>query len=180
VYRVNFTRQINGRSVNNGSCPFPLAQAAEDNIDQITSVARYMPTGANFKMANHVFRTSLTVVDRTFMDMFRFNLLEGDKSTIEDHQTVWINDELKEKYWPGQKNVVGKTLSMIDGDLTRDFKVGAVFSKPPRNTSFGAEAYINYKALANINEWDENNYRSWHRDRWKWSRSIGGSCHLSN
>ena len=158
VYRINFTRDIDGRSSKNGSCPLPLAKVASTNIKEIDLAVRYMPTMGNFKINNQIFRTSLTAVDPEFMEIFTFPLVQGSESSLKDSRTIWINEILRNKYWPEKDDIIGETLTYIDGSTMVDFQVGGVFVKPPNNTSFWAEAYINYESLFNIENRDLNDW----------------------
>ncbi|MDH3652108.1 MAG: ABC transporter permease, partial [Saprospiraceae bacterium] len=160
IHRVNFIRNMGGRSIQNGSCPFPLAEAAQQNIDQVDQTARFIYAGGNFKVDNHIFSSSLSAVDPEFMDMFTFDYLEGDGSSIRDNTTLLVDEILKEKYWPNKSKIVGETITYIDGDDQFEFKIGGVFKKPPSNSSFQAKAYIGYRSLNSIRQWDMNDWSS--------------------
>lgn len=158
VYRVNFIREINGRSIPNGSCPFPLAEAIAQNITQVTETARYYPAGGNYKVGDQVFRTWMAAVDPAFVQIFKFELLEGSRQSLQDNSVLWIDEDLKKKYWPSKAEVVGESITYILGEQRHEFKIGAVFKKPPGNSSFGSSAYMSYDVYTQINNWDQNDW----------------------
>ncbi len=158
VYRVNFIRNMGGKAIQNGSCPYPLAKAIEQNIPHIESVARYENVNGNFKVGDQIFRTRMAAVDPTFTEIFRFDLIEGNPSSFSQGRSMWISQELRRKYWPEHENVVGETLKYINGDEQYEFKVAAVFHEPPKNSSFQSQAFITYEALTTLRQWDQNNW----------------------
>ncbi len=158
VYRVNFIRTMGGRSIQNGSCPFPLAKAVLQNVPQVTQAARYTNAGGNFKVNNQLFSSWMSAVDPSFMEMFSYDFLEGNGASLADNRTVLLEETLKEKYFPGTESIVGETLLLINGDDRHEFKVGGVYAKQPDNSSFQAQAYISFDAQVQMNDWDENNW----------------------
>ena len=63
IYRIDFVRITNGRPINNGACPHPLAAIIKGSISGIDEVVRYSPTGGNFKIGEELFRTGVSAVD---------------------------------------------------------------------------------------------------------------------
>jgi len=158
VYRVNFIRTMGGQSIQNGSCPFPLAKAVQQNVPEVTAAARFTGAGGNFKVKNQLFSSYMSAVDPAFMEMFSFDFMEGSGASLTDNRTVLLEETLKEKYWPDVSNIIGETILLINGDARHEFTVGGVYAKQPDNSSFQAQAYISYDAQLQMNDWDENNW----------------------
>ena len=158
IYRIDFVRITNGRPINNGACPHPLAAIIKGSISGIDEVVRYSPTGGNFKIGEELFRTGVSAVDDNFFDVFTFPLLSGNKSAIKDKGKIFISKEIKEKYFP-ETEAVGQLITYINGTKRLEFIVGGVFDRMPLNSSFAFEdAFINYENLYDIVDWDENDW----------------------
>ena len=93
---VSYVRSVI-KTTHNGMCPLPLAEIAREQINQIKQTTRYMPAGGNFKVGDQIFRTWLAGVDPSFAEIFTVDFLQGTKSSLTDHRSVWINEELKQK-----------------------------------------------------------------------------------
>ena len=158
IYRVDFVRIINGRPINNGSCPQPLAEVIKGSISGIDEVVRYSPTGGNFKIGDELFRTGVSAVDDNFFDVFTFPLISGNKSALKDKGKMFISKEIKEKYFPDTE-AVGQLITYINGTKRLEFIIGGVFDRMPLNSSFAFEdAFINYENLYDIVDWEENDW----------------------
>jgi putative ABC transport system permease protein len=158
IYRVNFVRIANGEPTKNGSCPWPLGSAIRENIEPAQKVVRYYPVNGSFKFEDEVFTSWVAAVDPEFFEIFKVELLAGDRSLIRDKTTIFISTNLAEKYFPQSPNPVGEIITYINGEIRIEFKIGGVFKKPPQNTSFFSEAFINYANAIDITGWEENNW----------------------
>lgn len=158
VYRVNFIRITNGRPIKNGSCPLPLGAEVKTAISNVDKVVRYSPVGGNFRVKNEVFRTNVIAVDLDFFEVFNFPMVAGSAADLKDKQSIVISTELRKKYFPNNENPVGEALTYINSEKRQDFRIAGVFEKPPKNNSFGAEAYIPYDNLVDITSWKEDNW----------------------
>ncbi len=150
VYRVNFVRITNGRPIKNGHCPMPLGTQIQNSIPQVEAVIRYYPTGGDFKVRDEVFRTGLAAVDPVFFETFNFPMRVGSAASINDKNNILISTDLQEKYFPNNPNPVGESMIYLNGDKQLVFQVGGVFERPPQNTSFFMEAFIQYDHMRNF------------------------------
>ena len=159
VYRVNFIRITNGRPIKNGSCPMPLGDQIRNSIAEVEKVIRYFPMGGDFKVDNEVFRAGLTGVDPEFFEVFNFPMLTGNAASLQDRTAILISEELKDKYFPGQADPTGESLTYISGDKRIEYQVGGVFTKPPMNTSFSAQAYTHYENTLSLVELEPDDWQ---------------------
>ncbi len=158
VYRVNFVRITNGRPVKNGSCPLPLGAQIKTSFSNVDQVIRYNPVGGNFRINNEMFSTDVAAVDPEFFDSFKFPMIAGTAESIQDKQSIVISEKLKEKHFPDDGNIIGQTLTYINGDKRIEYKIGGVFAEPPKNNSFYSEAFIQYDNALDINTWNKDNW----------------------
>lgn len=74
------------------------------------------------------------VTDGQFFDVYRVPFVRGDPSTAlgDPHSLVLSETEAKTRF--GNENPIGKTLSVIAGDITTDYRVTGVFKDLPKNS----------------------------------------------
>ena len=118
-----------------------------------------------------MFSEEITYTDPSFLDLFNYELIEGNKSTfINDPLAVYITKDIARKYF-GEEKALGQTVYINyqekdeDADKTTTeqlaLKVAGVFGKIPKNNSFkikvlvGAHHYFKQKRI------DENNPDTW-------------------
>ena len=150
VYRINFIRTINNRSIKNGSCPLPLGEQINNTVAGLKQVARYYPVGGNIRIENEVFNVDVAAVDPEFLSFFTFLREEGNTSDFNDKRDIVISNELSEKLYPDNKNPIGEVLTYINGEKRIEFQLSGIFSKPPKNSSFYSDAFILYDNIEDI------------------------------
>ena len=158
AYRVNFVRITNGYPINNGSSPTPLGNQIRTSIPQVDQVVHYYPIGGNFRVNNDVFRTDVSAVDPNFFQVFNFPMVVGEAASLADKQSILISTEIQQKHFPDNSNPIGETLTYINDEIRIDFRVGGVFEKPPKNSSFGEDVFIQYDNALDFLGWDKDNW----------------------
>ncbi|MDH3245884.1 MAG: ABC transporter permease [Saprospiraceae bacterium] len=158
IYRVNFVRITNGRPIKNGSSPFPIREVVKNSVPQVERSTRYYPAGGNLKFNDVLFRTWIAGVDPEFFQMFSFDLISGNLTSISDRRTIVVSDELVVKHFPGLQDPIGQTITYINGDKRIDFQIGAIYKKPPLNSSFFADAFFHFENITDIDGYDLNDW----------------------
>ena len=130
--------------------PGQLGEEIRTSVPEVDKVIRYAPFRGDFKVGNELFRAFVGAVDPEFFEVFTFSMQEGSSLSIQDMRSIFINEELKEKYFPGQADVIGESLTFIYGERRIDFRIGGVFAKPPQNTSFSQQAYVHYDNVTDL------------------------------
>jgi putative ABC transport system permease protein len=112
------------------------------------------------------FHETVTIADETFLEIFDFKLLEGDKATaLRDPHSIIINEELAKRLFGTTDNIIGKTLDFQfqGGGL---FKITGLLRDHPKNSSFDFNSIISetsfhgsdfYKSMM-LNDWLSNNF----------------------
>lgn len=166
VYRVDTKRIYQNQVQLNGISPFPLGAAIDENIGQVQSILRFLPFGAKFKIEDEVFYENISFVDATFFDFFNFEVLSGNLKTLENKSSIFISNELADKYFPDD-DPIGKTLTQFYEGTPIDYLVSGVFKKKPLNSSFGgistiANIHNYFDFFSDDNEHDiENDWSQW-------------------
>lgn len=113
---------------------FPMLEAAQQDFPGIEGGTRILMGGINntviYKETS--FDEHIQMVDSSFLEVFSYELLKGDRSTaLDDPLSVVLTQEMAVKYF-GDEEPLGKAMN-IGGD---EHVVTGVFGKIPSNTSF--------------------------------------------
>ncbi len=162
VYRINFVRDFQGYSQHGGITPMPVSNLVIENLTQVDEVVRVLTWwGANIKLGDDFFPTPIGYVDSTFLDVFYFEMVYGDKSALADKNNILISEELALRYF-GRTDVIGEPLQQIhSGNQVKDFVIAGVFKDPISNSSFEFEAFSLYENNIELGGLDESSYRSY-------------------
>ncbi len=162
IYRVNTTREFQGESTTYGYVPMALGNAIRENIAEVDRVVRYSPSNANFRIKDELFSTGVQYVDPEFFDVFTFEFIDGDPSSIKEMGTILLSEKIARRYF-NDVNVAGQPLTQfLEGGKTKEYTVGGVFKDQPTNSSFGFElAFSNYQNQFTHDdlEYNENSWR---------------------
>ncbi len=151
IYRVNMSREYQGRTTDYGIVPLPLGEVVRQNVKDAERVTRYSSSYADIRIEDEVFASRLSYVDPDFFSMFTFSFIDGDASAISKKSNILISESLAIRLF-GSTNVVGKVVTHILGEgATREFEVAAVYYNPPTNSSFNDDAFALYD-----NYWDQD------------------------
>lgn len=89
----------------------------------------------------------LLFVDSTFLDVFTFEVLDGDRrGALNDPNSLVLRRSLAEKYFPDE-SPVGKTLRLTIGEEQRPVVITAVVDDPPPNSSIDFQMLLNVRQI---------------------------------
>jgi putative ABC transport system permease protein len=115
--------------------PFPLGPALKDNLQEVEMMVRRNNVGTQVKIGKELFSESLTIVGVDFLEMFDFELRQGEKTDIlRDQRAVLLTEEVAKRFF-GNDDAVGKTISIVIGDKFEEYSVKGVLENPPMNSS---------------------------------------------
>ncbi|MCK4855557.1 MAG: ABC transporter permease, partial [Bacteroidales bacterium] len=136
IYKVNFTREIQGRQQAYGASPIPVGNFIGENISGVEAVIRFTGTSSPLKLGLNNFSRSIGYADPGFMDLFTFPIVKGSAEAFKDRQNILIDETIASAYF-GEEDPIGKIISIFN-DQGEEFTytVGAVFEDLPLNTSF--------------------------------------------
>jgi putative ABC transport system permease protein len=82
---------------------------------------------------------SLTAVDSTFLDIFDFKLLAGDRATaLDEPSSVLLTRETAAKFFPSPESAVGSTITIVDDE----FKITGILENVPENSHLQFDGLI--------------------------------------
>ena len=110
----------------------PIARAMQSEIPEVKNAAILCAAGGLFKYEDRQFEEkAVYFADSTFLDMFSFPLIKGDRKTaLNSPNNIVITERAAKKYF-GKEDPMGKVLSRYS---TEKFTVTGVLADIPENS----------------------------------------------
>lgn len=125
-----------------GDAPLLLGPALKDKYPSIERMARVEYRSGNVRQGKNVFSESIMFVDPDFLQMFDFPIRFGNKSVLNQKESIVINDKIATKYF-GDEDPMGKTISIKHSNgQVKSYFVGAVLGHVPFDASFRPQILI--------------------------------------
>ncbi len=134
----------------------PLAPALKQNYSEVEASTRVEGVNSFLFTANNKSFTNIngSFVDPSFLNMFSFPLIEGDKKQqLNNVYSITITQTLAKKLF-GDEDAIGKTIKI---DSTDNFTVTGILKDLPSNTRFDFEYLL---------PWDYFKKIGWNNDNW--------------
>lgn len=132
--------------------PFPLGPALKDNLPEVEMMVRRNNIGTQVRVGDKLFSESAMIAGADLLEMFDFELAQGEKTDIlRDQSAVLLTEEFAKRFF-GSEEAVGKTISLQLGERFEDFTVKGILEDPPMNSSIRFGMVIsdfNYPRLYN-------------------------------
>ena len=132
--------------------PFPLGPALKEHLPEVEMMVRRNNIGTQVKVDDKLFSESAMIAGVDLLEMFDFELVEGEKTDIlKDQSAVLLTEEYAKRFF-GTEDALGKTIALQLGDKFEDFSVKGILKNPPINSSiqFGMVlSDLNYPKLYN-------------------------------
>lgn len=136
IYQVTNLIQSDDRLEDWGDSPLMLAPALKEEFSFIENAVRIEYSSGDVRKDEMVFNESIWFVDKEFLSMFDFPLLEGDARALYDKSKITLTKEIATKYF-GNENPIGKQLSIkFSNGIKEEFTVGAVIERPDASSMF--------------------------------------------
>ncbi|TAL51068.1 MAG: ABC transporter permease, partial [Chitinophagaceae bacterium] len=168
IFQVILNGNMNGQEFWAGNTPPPVGAALTGNIPEIESYTRfYKPNDIvvryeeNSGTEKFFTEKNVLAVDSDFLQVFDFNIIEGDAATaLMKPGSVVITEDMAKKYF-GTEKAIGKTVLMTQAK--RPFAVTAVIKNIPSQSS------IQFDFLAPVADFPVVKQFSW---SWVWQQMV--------
>jgi len=160
IYRVEEDQFYSGERYHVTVTPFPSGPVWKEKIPEIAEQTRIYPWMPRmlFRHGDKVFfESSLIAADSSFLEMFTYPLLSGEKSTaLNSPHSILLTEKLARKYF-GETNPIGETLTL---ENKYEFMVTGILIELPKNSMFTFEGVLPFSFLKEIgatdNSWGSN------------------------
>lgn len=151
IYRVNSLHSFQNQITETAYVPLPLSSLIRQNVVDATNVTRYTPSDAVLRIDKELFNPRISYVDRSFTDLFTFDLIEGDINSLKDKRKLLIS-EIQAKAFFGNESAIGKPITQILSDnILIEYTIGGVFKQHRANSSFNDDIYASYENYLDFN-----------------------------
>ncbi len=160
IFRMKRYEKIDGEFRDSYSTPAITAPTVKAEFPEIEKVTRMIAGGAQAYITdeNTEFQTFLMVSD-SFLDIFDFELIQGDKaSVLADKFSAVLTEEASKKYF-GEENPIGKSIRLKMGDDFQNYQVTGLLKSIPSNSSIDFEILLSEENLSYF--YDESGLSSW-------------------
>ena len=164
IYQVNLYGNLDGTDFQTGNTPPTVGPALKNSFPEIESFVRiHKPGELVIRTVDDIHTTkffsekNILGVDSNFLDVFRYEMIDGNPSTcLNNPNTVVITEKTAKKYF-GSNDPLGKVL-LFDNDR-RPFTVTGIVENPPEQVTWS------FDMLASISSFPAVKQFSW---SWIW------------
>ncbi len=161
IYKVIFTREIQGRQQRYGATPIPVASMIGENISGVEQVMRFTGSYSPLKVGLNNFSKRIGYADPGFLELFTFPLIKGPAEAFSNRQNILISERIASIYF-GEEDPLGKIMSIFnDSGEEFTYTVGAVFENIPLNSSFSFEVLTRIENYIDMWDVSEADWETW-------------------
>jgi len=159
IYRLGQDDYYSGQAYRIGVTPYLLAPTLKEELPEVEDYTRFVYTPS--MLLKHedklFFEEGLRAVDPSFLNMFNYPLLAGDKSTaLSAPYSIIVTEEMALKYF-GSLDVLGQSI-VINGKYS--FNITGIMENLPVNTSIEFDFLVPLEATKIFGyyreDWDFN------------------------
>ncbi|MDE3213567.1 MAG: ABC transporter permease, partial [Bacteroidota bacterium] len=183
LYRVVNDRYQNGKLVQHGVITYSaIGKAMQDDFPEVINHTRVEPypdaiiTCDNKEMGD----LKLLAVDNSFLSMFSYPIIAGDKTTaLKNPDCVILTESLARKSFDVKDNdfgsLVGKTIVIARDSLP--YKITAIMKDVPENSSLNFDLLASYNSLysGGNGRWTQADYDFKDSDFWQFVQLQHGT-----
>lgn len=159
LYRVEQDQFYSGRTFHVNVTPYPMAQGLIDEIPEVKDATPYVYAGTLLLRYKEkaFFETPIRAVTPSFLRMFSFPLIQGEKETaLKNPHSILISEKIAEKYF-GDEQALGRVITINN---KWDFKVTGILKNIPNNSILQFEMLIPFDFLKEmgrrLDNWGNN------------------------
>lgn len=153
IYRAWLEEHYQGEVFRNTVTPIPLGPVLGAGLPEAEAVCRIAQLQPPVTYNNNTYNDPVAMVDSTFLKVFDFELLEGNKTNpFANANTILLTPGAAKKYF-GNEKAIGKNLQLQLGDTKLLFTVGGLLKEPPLESTIQFDMLIPFANATHI--WSE-------------------------
>ena len=163
IYRLNEVQKFEGMVAAQkvALTMFPMAPTLKEEFPEIKNYTRINASG-NEPLYYHnkkIYIKRICFVDSTFLDMFDFALLKGDRRTVLQKKNSIVLTKSAAEMFFGKEDPIGKTLTNYGRNDTTVVVVTGILENVPHNSQLQFDALVPFSTIAKpdwMNNWGGN------------------------
>jgi len=159
IYRLNEVQKFEGMVAAQkvALSMYPMAPTLKEEFPEIKNYTRISANGNVPLYYNNkkIYIKRICFVDSTFLNLFDFALLKGDRRTaLQKKNSIVLTKTTAEMFF-GKEDPIGKTLINYDRNDTTDVVVTGILENVPHNSQLQFDALIPFSTIAKP-DWMDN------------------------
>lgn len=150
IYRLNEVQKFEGMVASQkvALSMFPMGPTLKNDFPQIKNFTRIHWTGKYQMTAGEkrIFFTDSYFVDSTFLQLFDFKLITGNRATVLQKPNSAVLTQASAEKLFGKEDPIGKTINHYGGDTT-SFVVTGVLENVPQNSQLQFDALYSFSSV---------------------------------
>lgn len=164
VYRILLERYKGSELKSKNANVTPgLGNRIKDHIEDVKYVSRYTTPSNESIVKNkelYLQDNKLYYVDNDFLEMFSFNLIEGNKEDMLERPHSIVLTESTAKILFKDSVAIGEELEVANDYGKKKYTVTGIVKDPPKNSRFNFNYLCSFNSINHGKSWFENNW-SW-------------------
>ncbi|MFC4875021.1 ABC transporter permease [Negadavirga shengliensis] len=182
IFRLKRFEMFDDGMVQSFATPYILGEVVENEFPQVQKSTRLMQASRPFKLPDETeYRQPISFVSQQFLEIFGFELEEGDIAPLFAGKYDIILTETAAKRYFGQQTALGKVVEMQLMDDFIPFTVRGVMKDVPANSSIAVQALVSDELLRDM--YSEGALHNWFNvmtDTYVKTHSAGDKAALRN
>lgn len=158
IYRVDEVQAFPGTNVQKVALTMPgMALAFKADFPEVESVTRFAPRTKSLvtREEKKLLIPNMAYVDSTFLEIFDFQVAQGDRTTaLDEPYTMMVTESMALRFFKGPNEAMGQTLN-YNG---KEYKITGILRDVPE------QSHLKFDALISINTIVAENKE--YNDRW--------------
>jgi putative ABC transport system permease protein len=181
IYRVTNDRYQNGKLIQHGTITYSaIGKAMQDDFPEVINHTRIRPEGGTIIINGDkkIGEQQGYAVDNSFLDMFSYKLIAGNKSNaLSEPNTIVLTETLAREMFDVKnsnfQSIVGKTI-VLNNDAP--YKITAIYKDPPENSHLNFVYLMSYVTLySGQYPWKQADYDFTDSDFWHYIQLKHGT-----
>jgi putative ABC transport system permease protein len=130
-----------------GAVQVPHGPALKEYFPGVKRYVRFFPLKFIVRIDDLIEEQEITLADAEFFEMFSFPIAQGNAaSVLSNHSSIVLSESCAEKYF-GDKDPIGRSMTLILDDYRNDFVVSGVAEDPPPYSTITFNLLINFECI---------------------------------
>lgn len=142
IYRLDEVQNFTGTNVQKVALTMPgMGPALASEFPEVVTYTRFMNRNKQLvvKAEKRFLLNNLAHVDSTYLEIFDFPLLQGDRTTaLDEPYTMVITEETALKFFTGADEAMNNTLTFRD----KEYKITGILKNIPENSHMQVDALV--------------------------------------
>lgn len=160
IYRLDEVQNFPGTNLQKVALSMPgMGPAIVNEFPEVVNYARFMcrPKQLVVKEEKKFLLSNIATVDSTFLEVFDFEVIAGDRTTaLDEPYSMMITEETAGKFFSNSQEAIGNTLNFQG----KEYKITGILKNLPENSHMKFDALASMTTLTSENKEFDNRWGS--------------------